>query len=109
MDLEEIKALSGEALAEAIAEYSANLDTALAVENPTNEDVTKAREVAETLSALEDEKAERDKDAEDFAALQERQAARKAEASAQPAEDEGDDEDAADSEDDEDDEDEDDD
>lgn len=104
MDLEKIKALSGEALAEAIAEYSANLDAALAVENPTNEDVTKAREVSETLSALEAEKAERDKDAEDFAALQERQAARKAEASAQPDEDE-DDEDAADSEDDEDDED----
>lgn len=75
MEPEEITGLTNEALAEAIAKFQADLDAALANENPTREDAQAAREMHETLSALEAEKAARDKDTADFAAMREQRAA----------------------------------
>lgn len=96
MEPDEITGLSNEALAEAIAKFQADLDAALAVEAPTRENVQQARELNETLSALEAEKATRDEDAAEFAAIQQANAARVEAAADEGDEDEDEEEDEED-------------
>lgn len=101
MDPDQIKALSNEGLIEAITQHQSDLDAVLSTENPTREDAAKARELNETLTALEAEKAERDQDEADFAAIREGRekareeaaAANATQASTQPGDEDPDDDD----------------
>lgn len=105
MDPEEIAGLSNEDLAAQIAQFRADLDAALATEDPTADVVAEATRLDAALSALEDESSQREQRAADFAAIRDRQDARAEQASTAPAEPE-ESEDSVDSEDEEDEEDE---
>lgn len=86
MELDDIIALSSEALDAKIDETSKALDDALAVENPTAEQYQAAKAAADLLESLESEKAARAEASEGMEALRARQAERAEAAQAEPEE-----------------------